>query len=230
MLAYALPTEVLRPWLGPGLELDTFGEFGFLAVAMVETRGLRPSFLPSASGLDFFLTGYRIFARYRTRQGRSLRGLKILRSDTNRNSMRVFGNLLTHYHYEHARVAVKRSDRHYKVQIRSSDGEADVQVEADLSIGAQSLPSGSPFATLLEARRFAGPLPFTFDYESETHSIIRVEGVRSEWHPRPVSVVVRQNTFLQQERFRNAYPILANAFYLEDVPYRWKPGIREPLP
>ncbi len=30
VLAYALPSEVLEPLLGPGLKLDTYGEFGFL--------------------------------------------------------------------------------------------------------------------------------------------------------------------------------------------------------
>jgi hypothetical protein len=54
--------------------------------------------------------------------------------------------------------------------------------------------------------------------------------VRQRWNPRPVSVIVHQNTFLEQEPFRGAGAILANAFYLEDVPYSWRPGIRERLP
>ncbi len=230
VLAYALPAELLRPLIGPGLELDTFGNFGFLAVAMVETSELRPSFLPPAAGLNFFLAGYRIFTRYRTPAGRTLRGLKILRSDTNRQSMCVFGNLLTHYGYEYARVQTKHISNHYAIQIQSQSGCANLEVEADLTPGKEALPLGSPFTTLQEARKFAGPLPFTFDYERETHSMIRVEGVRSDWHPRPVHVDVHHNTFLQQKPFSQAEAVLANAFYLEEVPYRWKPGVREPLP
>jgi hypothetical protein len=75
VLAYAIPEGVLRPLLAPGLQLDTYGGFGFLATAMVETRDLHPA---------FFLAGYRIFTRYRTPAGRTLRGLRILRSDTDR--------------------------------------------------------------------------------------------------------------------------------------------------
>lgn len=230
VLAYAVPEEVLRPLLAPGLLLDTYGGFGFLAIAMVETRDLRPAFLPAGSGLNFFLAGYRIFARYRTPSGRTLRGLRILRSDTDRRSMRVFGNLLTHYSYELSHCQTRRTESTYAVEICSPNGAADLKVEADISQDAGSPPPESPFPDLREARKFAGPLPFTFDYERETHSIIRVEGVRQEWRPRPVSVTVHRNTFLDKDIFRSSGARLANAFYLENVPYSWKPGVREPLP
>jgi len=210
--------------------LDVYGAFGFLAIAMVESRNLRPAFLPPSAGLNFFLAGYRIFTRYQTRAGRTLRGLRILRSDTDRRSMRVFGNLLTHYNYEHSRCRLQRTGSTYRVEIDSPHGDADLDVEADLASEPRTPPPGSPFPDLREARKFAGPLPFTFDYEPETHSIIRVEGVRREWNPRAVSVRVLRNTFLEREEFRSSGAILANAFYLENVPYSWKPGIRESLP
>jgi hypothetical protein len=144
--------------------------------------------------------------------------------------MQLFGNLLTHYHYERSQFRVRSTEQRYEVEVTTVDGRADLHVEADLSTHAVALPAGSPFANLKEARQFAGPLPFTFDYEPQTHSIIRVEGVRQRWDPRPVSVIVHHNAFLEQNRFRGAGAILANAFYLEDVPYSWRPGIRERLP
>jgi uncharacterized protein YqjF (DUF2071 family) len=229
VLAYAVPGEVLHPLLPPGLRLDTYGDFGFLAIALVETRNLRPAFMPSSFGLDFFLSGYRIFARYRTADGRTLRGLRILRSDTNRRSMQIFGNLLTHYAYDYSRCEVRRTEKTYAVQVRTRRGEADLKIEADISKPAASLPAGSPFPDFREARKFAGPLPFTFDYERETHSIIRVQGVRQQWNPIPVSVKVENNSFLENEKLRASGAVLANAFYIEEVPYRWKSGIREPL-
>jgi hypothetical protein len=63
-----------------------------------------------------------------------------------------------------------------------------------------------------------------------TNSVIRVEGVRQEWKPKPVTVTVHRNSFLEQDRFRSAGAVLANAFYLENVPYEWKPGVRDVLP
>src|SRR5712692_7266782 len=93
VLTYAFPQELLEPLLPPGLTLDTYQELGFLAVAMVQTEALRPAFLPPAFGMDFFLAGYRIFARYQNASGRTLRGLRILRSDTDRQVMASAGNL-----------------------------------------------------------------------------------------------------------------------------------------
>ena len=115
------------------------------------------------------------------------------------------------------------------MEVCTAKSTADLEVYADVSAEALSPPIGSPFPNLREARKFAGPLPFTFDYERQTHSIIRVEGVRQEWKPRPVAVTVQRNTFLEQERFRSAGAVLANAFYLENIPYAWKPGIRDVL-
>jgi hypothetical protein len=230
VLTYAVPAPVLEAYLTPGLTLDTYANFGFLAIALVQTRDLRPAILPVGFGINFCLSGYRIFTRYQTPTGRSLRGLRILRSDTDRLSMQFFGNLLTHYHYQRSRWLVQRTKQKYEIQVTAADGRADLHIEADLSKEPTALPAGSPFRDFREARKFAGPLPFTFDYESQTHSIIRVQGIRRDWDPRPVSVTVHRNTFFEQAAFRGASAVLANAFFLEDVPYSWRSGVRERLP
>jgi len=230
VLTYALPASVLEPLLPPGLVLDTFGELGFVAVAMVQTQGLRPAFFPRFLGQDFFLTGYRIFARFRTADGRLLRGLRILRSDTDHRRMVWGGNLLTHYHYRLARAEVVETKDSLRVQVTTPGAEADVQVNARLDPLMETPPSGSPFQDLHQARLFAGPLPFTFDYEPETHSIIAIEGVRQNWKPMPVRVEVQKLAFLQHAPFDSARPVLANAFHVRDIPYTWKRGIRHPLP
>jgi hypothetical protein len=231
VLAYAFDRTVLAPLLPPGLELDTYENFGFLAVAMVQTRRLRPVFLPRFIGQDFFLTGYRIFVKHHdAKKNRALRGLRILRSDTNHATMAFFGNRLTHYNYRRAKVRWVRSGETLEVEIRTPGGEADLHVFADLASRPSPLPAGSPFPDLNVARRFAGPLPFTFDYEPQTHSIIQIEGVRKDWKPQPVSVDIREATFFLHPPFdRIERPRLANAFFIEDVPYEWKRGIREPL-
>lgn len=230
VLTYAVPAPVLETYVAPGLTLDTYANFGFLAIALVQTRNLRPAVLPAGFGIDFCLSGYRIFTRYQTPAGRSLRGLRILRSDTDRSSMQWFGNLLTRYRYQRSHWLVQRTKQKYEIQVNTADGRADLHVEADLSKGPAALPAGSPFRDFREARKFAGPMPFTFDYEAQTHSIIRVQGIRQDWNPRPVRVTVHRNTFLEQEAFRGAGALLANAFFLEDVPYSWRSGVRERLP
>ena len=227
VLTYALPAKILRPLLPPGLILDSLGEFGFLAIALVQAEQLRPSFLPEAFGRDCFLCGYRIFARFRNSRGRSLRGLRILRSDTDRQLMRIFGNALTHYQYRHAKVSVSRSGAHLEIKATTPAAEADLHVIAQLDHEASSLPNDSPFSDWHQARLFAGPLPFTFDYERETHSIVVIEGVRENWRPQPVQVQVLRASFFERPPFRDARPILASAFHVENIPYEWKRGVIE---
>ena len=229
VLTYALPQEVLTPLLPPGLALDCFGPYGFLAIAIVQTRNMRPQHLPSWLGRDFFLTGYRIFTRFRTTSGRTLRGLRILRSDTDSETMVRWGNHLTHYNYRKVSVDYRRTENAVDFKVVTRDGAADLRVRADLSSEPDSLPAGSPFSDFRTARRFAGPLPFTFDYEPETHSIVRIQGVRKQWSPIPVHVVVLQNSFLQREPFACAPPVLASAFRVANIDYVWKRGVREAL-
>jgi Uncharacterized conserved protein (COG2071) len=230
VLTYALPAEVLHPLLPPGLILDTFEGHGFLAVAMVQTRGLRPAFLPRAFGQDFILAGYRIFTRFRTADGRLLRGLRILRSDANRRCMVWGGNLLTHYRYRLAKAAVRETAGILEIAITTPRGIADVRVVARLDDSTDAPPPGSPFRDLRQARLFAGPLPFTFDYEKETHSMVVIEGVRENWKPVPVCVDVHRLAFLKHPAFGGHHAILANAFHVRDIPYQWKRGVRHLLP
>lgn len=230
VLTYAYPAEVLAPLLPPGLELDAHEGSGFLAIAMVQTRSLRPASFPAFLGRDFFLSGYRIFARHQTADGKIMRGLRILRSDTDSAWMTTFGNLLTHYNYRKCTVVEKRSPGSLALAITTTNGEADLELEARLDQTPLEPPVGSPFADLKIARHFAGPLPFTFDYEAATHTLVIIQGVRSHWEPRPVEVTVRRNTFLQSPPFSQTPPRLANAFYIENVPYRWQRGKMEKLP
>lgn len=85
VLTFAYDPEMLRPHVPECLELDTYEQrWAFLAVAMVQTRALRPKGFPKACGSDFFLIGYRIFVRFRSKRGNRVRGLYILRSETDK--------------------------------------------------------------------------------------------------------------------------------------------------
>lgn len=217
VLAYARPASALEPLLPPTLEPDRHGELGFAAAAFVQTERMRPSLLPGSLGLNFFLGGYRIFVRVAGRP--SLRGLYILRSDTDRRLLTVFGNLFTSYRYRTVDAAFRLDGELLEVVVRPG-----VSIAADLSRRPGPLPPYSPFANVEEARRFAGPLPYTFHHEHETGRLLSVRGTRSAWDPQPVAVEVRELDFFSAGRF-GAEPILANAFYVSDVDYRWEGGV-----
>jgi hypothetical protein len=90
------------------------------------------------------------------------------------------------------------------------------------------LPPSSPFRSDRDARRFAGPLPWTFDHEPTTDSIVMIHGRRSTWRPTPVEVDVKACTFFDHEPFADSTPVLANAFHVHDVDYSWDRGVRQP--
>src|SRR5687767_10970442 len=230
ILTYAFPDKILQPFLPPGLMLDSYQGNSFLAIALVQVEHLRPVGLPAAFGRNFFLSGYRIFSRYRRADGKTLRGLLILRSDSDSRLMVWGGNLLTHYRYSNCVVKTQRSPEMLEILITTSRAEADLVVRAFVEKDADAPPVGSPFANLKIARHYAGPLPFTFDYEPESCQMVIVEGIRQNWNPRPVRVEVEQCTYLEKPPFSSVPLRLANAFFIEKIPYSWRRGVVEPLP
>jgi hypothetical protein len=216
VLTYACPPESLAPRIAPGLTLDTWRGNAFLAIAMVQTEGLGPGFLPRALGADVFMAGYRAFVRHDSR-----RGLHILRTSTDRRVMTLLGNFLTQYHYELCRFRLTQQSDGVLWSIRTPNGAADLEVfERDAT---PALPPDSPFETLQDARRFAGPLPITYGYDPATRSLVSVRGIREQWDPRPASVEVLRNTLPLPGA------VLASAFSVRDLPYRWTRGTRIPL-
>ncbi len=228
-LVFAVPKETAQALMLPGLEPDLHGDSGFVAAAFVQTRKLRPAWLPPFLAQDFFLAGMRVFARGHLPDGRNVRGLRILGSSTDSYRMKWADSLLSHYRYEKIRITTFRSESHLEMSAWDSTGVPTIKFRADLT-PADHPPPGSPFADLKTARRFAGPMPFTFTYEAETDSLIIVEGARQSWVPRPVQVEVETLRFFTGPPFAalGALPTLANAFYIEDVDYHWKPGILAP--
>ncbi len=226
VLAYAVPPEEVRHLVPGCFELDLFqDEWAFLAVAMVKTSQMRPSGFPKWLGREFFLIGYRVFVRHQSSCGRKLRGLYILRSDTDKYFMQLLGNLFTHYKYRTVDVETYRS----KETLSVSSSASGLDVEFGVNGGTDTpLPAGSPFQDWREARRFAGPMPFTFTYLEDAQSALIVEGVREDWKPKPVTVVRKKVLLLEEMNFSKCR--LANAFIVEGVPYKWKRGKIERLP
>lgn len=219
VLTFAVPKEQLQRLLPGRLELDLFQDkWGFIAVAMVDTRGLRPKGFPKFLGNQFFLIGYRIFVRYTNKAGRRLRGLYILRSETNKKKMEFLGNLFTHYKYTTTDIEQLHIDTYRTIQSKKSNfrvvlGECNEDIP---------LPAGSPFSNWKEARMFAGPLPFTFSCSKDNRSVLIIEGVRENWTPKPLQVKDYYFHFLETLPLQE--PILANAFEIKSIPYFWKKG------
>lgn len=219
VLTFAVPKEKLEQRIPECLELDTFNDkWAFIAVAMVQTKGLRPKGFPKFLGSDFFLIGYRVFVRYTNNAGKRLRGLYILKSETNKRKMKFWGNIFTHYNY--TTTDIQQLQKNNKDEIISIQSGLKIRVETQN--GEVPLPQDSPFADWKEARKYAGPLPFTFTYSPEAKKVLIIEGVRQNWKPNPVKVMDYNISFLDSLNLKEA--TLANAFVIKNIPYYWKKG------
>jgi len=219
VLSYALPKEDLQDLLPPCLTVDTFDDkYGFVAIALVNTKYLRPKGFPKFMGNNFVLAGFRIFVRYKNTKGKSLRGLYILKSETNKKKMAIMGNFFTHYNYTTTDIEFQYLQN--RIAVTSKNSKINIKVSTEkVEI---PLPKGSPFKDWKEARRFAGPLPFTFTYNKDKKEVLIIQGVRSNWKPTPVEVLKSDIGFLERIEFKNAQ--LANAFVVENIPYKWGKG------
>lgn len=219
VLTFAVPKEQLQNLIPECLELDIFQDkWAFVAVAMVQTKDLRPKGFPKFMGNDFFLIGYRIFVRYNNNSGKSLRGLYILKSETDKKKMEFMGNIFTHYNYSTTDINQIENLKNKEI----SSMKSNFKIILDKTEKDISLPENSPFADWKEARRFAGPLPFTFTYNNIDREVLIIEGVRQNWNPNPVKVDDYNFNFLNTLKIEK--PVLANAFIIKNIPYYWKKG------
>ena len=219
VLTFAIPKKELEGLIPECLELDTFDDqFAFIAVAMVKTKNLRPKGFPKILGNNFFLIGYRVFVKYRNKKGKRLRGLYILKSETNKKRMELLGNVFTHYNYTTTDISTIKQDDFIEIESKKSD----FKLKINTKIKEADLPIDSPFKDWKSARRFAGPLPFTFTYNKIKKEVLIIEGVRQNWKPKAIEITSCHFSYLKSFNFKNC--VLANAFVIENVPYYWKKG------
>lgn len=222
VLTFAVQIEELEKLIPTCLTLDTFQDkWAFIAIAMVKTKDLKPKGFPKFLGNDFFLIGYRIFVRYQNKEGKSLRGLYIIKSETDKKKMEIIGNIFTHYNYTSTDISIIKNES--KTNIVSKKSKINLEILNEEI--EPSLPDNSPFSSWKEARQFAGPLPNTFTYNDSKNEILIIEGLRKNWHPKPLKVLSYEFDFLNSLNLTN--PILANAFVIENISYEWKKGRKE---
>lgn len=132
--------------------------------------------------------------------------------------MEFLGNIFTHYNYSTTDIS-ELNKNNFKV-IKSIKSKFTLKI--DTTEKEINLPENSPFENWKEARRFAGPLPFTFTYNEEKREVLIIEGVRQNWKPKPIEIINYDFSFINKFNFQNS--VLANAFVIENIPYYWKKG------
>ena len=65
-------------------------------------------------------------------------------------------------------------------------------------------------------------MPFTFSYDPTSQDVVIVEGIRNSWTPDPLTIIKSEIPFIDQLGLNNL--VLANAFSVQNIPYKWKRG------
>jgi hypothetical protein len=133
------------------------------------------------------------------------------------NLLEIIGNFFTKYNY--ITTDINYSDLGVE-RIYSEKSNFVIQYQENEN--PDFLPKNSPFKSWKESRRFAGPLPNTFSVDEDMGDIMIIEGVRSDWKPKPIEIIDYNFEFLNSLDLNGIH--LANAFKIENVPYFWKKG------
>lgn len=223
VVTFGFPEPLLAGLVAPTLAVETVDGLGFVAVALVDMEGLRPEAAPSWAGSDAVFVGYRVFVRTQLEDGRTRRGLKVLRTDVDRLHVLVGTRVLTRYEAGLVAATWETDGQVDRVRTRPRWRGAALEVvtaDDDPSVP----PAGSPFNSWQEAAPFRGPLPWTLAPDATGTSAIAVKGVRSDWDPRPVTVRDHRIGWFDHPPFSHAQPVLASAFRIADVDYSWRAG------
>ncbi len=203
------------------LELDLHNGNAIFAVAIVKTKNFRPSFLPAWMGMNFNLVGYRFLTTWKKSEGKTMRGLKIIMSQTNQKIMKIVGDKITQYKFNYNPITIKKEDCF--VSIKGNGINIKLKIHEDSS--QVPLPSTSIFENWQGARKFAGPLLYTFEINEDKKQLSITEGTRKNWTPKPIEVINCELDFLKQDSIAGLNPMLSAAFMVKEIPYSWKKAV-----
>lgn len=223
VLIYAVDKEPAEKLLPYPLVHEEHNGKALMAAAFVQSEKFRPAFLPSFFGTSFNLAGYRHMAAYTKADGKKIRGLKIIQSATNKKFMQVGGNELTQYKFKYNPIEIENSNGNISIQ---GDG-VKVIAKENLTQVEIPLPQHSVFETWNHARKYGGPLLYTFEVEPEKKTVVITEGSRKNWQPKPVEVIEADIDFFKQEPYASMNPVLSAAYMVKNIPYSWKKAVRD---
>ncbi len=225
VLVYAVDKEKAAAMLPPPLMHEVHNGKALMAAAFVDTRKLRPAFLPGWLGANFNLAGYRHMVSYKRNNGKVIRGLKIIRSATNKKYMQRGGDTLTEYRFAYNPIIFTYSPDFLEIR---GDG-IDIKLKDTGRKAEVALPQNSIFESWQHARKFAGPLLYTFEVHEAKNEIVITEGTRTGWQPYPVEVERASIRFFTEDKYADLNPVLSAAYVVRSIPYSWKKAQKETI-
>ncbi len=178
ILMYSCEPDDLERLLCPGINVDLIGGRGHLAVAFVDQRDFRPRGAPQWAGRDFFMVEYLAFVTYESSDGRQMRGLYLLQSDTPSTLACIGSRIFSHYQFR--KIDLRVSETSTTKRFASTKAGIDVTISLDAD------SRGDAWAGFEELSR---PRSFNFQHLKRSNATLVIRGVLKGWDPRPTTVL-----------------------------------------
>jgi hypothetical protein len=217
LFTWRTPIAAAATFLPAPLELVTHGDFAFWNVVICRINGMRPKGFPRFCGFNYWHIAYRLHAKVRLADNRTIEGLYFVRSDCDRRLMSLVGNCLTDFRFHPAAVRVANTVGIVQAEIDTESASARVHLDLEKP---GKLSPGSPFASVDEAAAFLKYKPFALaPTASGAVNVLAVHRAESAWRHRIVHVGHSEWEFF---RGKDATPEIC--FAVDPIEYEWRRG------
>ena len=188
-------------------------------ICLIRLAGIRPPLVPAALGVSSENAAHRIAVEW-DEGGVRREGVYIPRRDTSSRLNTVVGGRLFPGVHHRARFDVAEDAGRYRLHMRSTDGTAEVRIDATL---ASAFPAGSVFGSLASASAFfeRGALGYSATGRHGTFDGLELRSL--SWRLEPLTVSHVTSSFFEDlSRFPRGSVEFDCALLMRDTAHEWR--------
>jgi len=219
LINYRVQPHVLARFLPSPFRPQLVGGLGVAGICLIRLGDLRPSGLPSFTGLTSENAAHRVAVEWDGPDG-PLAGVYIPRRDSSSRVTALVGGRLFPGAHHRARFWVEEGGGDYAVGFESLDGTGGVEVRTTIT---SAMPAGSVFASVPEASAFFEAAPLGYSATRRPGELDGVELACTGWRVEPLAVShVRSSFFEDETLFPPGTAELDSGLLMSDLPAVWK--------
>lgn len=196
LITYPVPPQTLATAVPPGAELSLHGGLAWVSACFVHITGMRPSFAPESTGVDFNYLIHRTLARLPYPDGKLRESVLVLEANINRPLLGLIARKLTGVQFYTRSITLTENSGAWVVQLIGPTG---VLYEAEIhkaSIGTDAGKS-SQFADAGEADRFLLGVSFGGQWEPQASRIRLLAETHDPWQTHLGECKTKRHAFLE---------------------------------
>lgn len=218
LVNYRVDPERIAPLMPAPFRPKLVNGAAISGICLIRLIGIRPRGLPAICTLSSENAAHRVAVEWDD-DGTTREGVYIMRRDSSSRLNALLGGRLFPGVLHHARFRVRESDDHFRLTIRSDDGQTSIDVEASLRA---DLPATSVFGSLEEASAFfeAGSLGISPGHRPGQFDGMELRAVG--WKVEPLTVDrVTSSFFDRPDVFPPGSVTFDNALLMRRIAHEW---------